>query len=53
MRLLRRADRHRVDLSAGSVSYIEDCQVCCQPLLVHLECDDAGQLLRGWAERGD
>jgi hypothetical protein len=42
-----------VDLSAGSVSYIEDCQVCCQPLLIHLECDDAGQLLRGWAERGD
>jgi hypothetical protein len=42
-----------VDLSAGSVSYIEDCQVCCQPLLIKVECDDAGHLVRGWAERGD
>jgi len=22
----------RVDLSAGSQSYVEDCQVCCQPI---------------------
>ena len=42
-----------VDLSAGSHSYIEDCQVCCQPLLVSIECDDAGALVRGYAQRGD
>lgn len=41
-----------IDLSGGSRSYIEDCQICCQPLLVHLECDAEGALLRGWAERG-
>jgi hypothetical protein len=42
-----------VDLSAGSRSYIEDCQVCCQPLLVNIECGAGGQLRRAWAERGD
>jgi hypothetical protein len=42
-----------IDLSAGSLSYIEDCQVCCQPMVIHLECDAAGNLERGWAERGD
>lgn len=24
----------RVDLSAGSQAYVEDCQVCCQPMTV-------------------
>ncbi len=24
----------RVDLSVGGQSYVEDCQVCCQPMLV-------------------
>ncbi|MCB1738996.1 MAG: CPXCG motif-containing cysteine-rich protein [Gammaproteobacteria bacterium] len=28
-----------VDLSAGSASYVEDCPVCCQPILVHLVSD--------------
>ena len=42
-----------IDLSAGSHSYIEDCQVCCQPMSVHLDCDDEGGLRRGWAERSD
>jgi hypothetical protein len=26
----------QVDLSAGNQDYIEDCQVCCQP--IHLSC---------------
>ena len=43
----------RIDLSTGSQTYIEDCQVCCQPMVIHLECDEAGNLARGWAERGD
>ena len=30
-----------VDFSAGPQSYIEDCQVCCQPMEVTL-CEDAG-----------
>lgn len=28
-----------LDLSAGSQTYTEDCQVCCQPLLVRLQVD--------------
>jgi hypothetical protein len=33
-----------VDFSAGSQSYIEDCQVCCQPMvmLAVLEPDGGG-----------
>lgn len=29
-----------VDLSAGAQSYIEDCQVCCQPMQVSYEVDE-------------
>ena len=29
-----------VDTSAGSQSYIDDCQVCCQPMQVAIEVDD-------------
>lgn len=29
-----------VDVSAGSSSYIEDCQVCCRPMQVDVEVDD-------------
>jgi hypothetical protein len=28
-----------VDLSGGSAEYVEDCQVCCQPILVRLKVD--------------
>lgn len=30
-----------VDLSAGSARYTEDCQVCCHPLVITLNVDDA------------
>ena len=33
-----------VDLSAGSFSYVEDCHVCCQPIELVGEVDDAGAL---------
>ena len=33
-----------VDLSAGPFSYIEDCQVCCQPIELAGEVDEAGRL---------
>jgi hypothetical protein len=33
-----------VDLSAGSATYVEDCQVCCQPIEMSCEVDDAGRL---------
>ena len=33
-----------VALSAGSFSYVEDCQVCCQPIELVGDVDDAGAL---------
>jgi hypothetical protein len=33
-----------IDLSGGSQSYIEDCQVCCQPIEMNLSVTDAGEL---------
>jgi hypothetical protein len=42
-----------VDLSAGAASYIEDCQVCCQPIELKLEVDDAGTLTAVSARRAD
>jgi hypothetical protein len=29
-----------LDLSGGSATYTEDCQVCCRPMLVRLTVDD-------------
>lgn len=29
-----------VDLSAGSQQYVEDCSVCCQPMLIRLSVDE-------------
>ena len=31
-----------IDASGGSQDYIEDCQVCCQPIEFHIEVDDSG-----------
>ena len=28
-----------LDLSAGGQAYIEDCQVCCQPMQIRFEAD--------------
>jgi hypothetical protein len=40
-----------VDLSAGSFRYIEDCQVCCQPIELVGEVDDDGALSELTADR--
>jgi hypothetical protein len=40
-----------VDLSAGPFSYIEDCQICCQPIELEGETDGAGALVRLTANR--
>jgi hypothetical protein len=29
-----------LDVAAGSQSYVEDCQVCCQPMMVSVEVRD-------------
>jgi hypothetical protein len=31
-----------LDLSGGSAVYAEDCPVCCRPMTVRLNVDDAG-----------
>jgi len=41
-----------VDLSAGSFRYVEDCQVCCQPIELEGEVDEDGTLLGVTAGRG-
>jgi hypothetical protein len=33
-----------IDLSAGSSTYVEDCQVCCQPIEFRVTVDHAGAL---------
>lgn len=33
------AFRIDVDASAGSCSYIQDCEVCCRPITITLETD--------------
>lgn len=40
-----------IDLSAGSFRYIEDCQVCCQPIDLAGEVDDDGVLSALTADR--
>jgi hypothetical protein len=42
-----------VDLSAGSFSRVEDCQVCCRPIQLCCEIDDEGRLLSVKPERMD
>lgn len=34
-----------LDLSAGSSTYIEDCQVCCQPIELRVTVNDEGELM--------
>lgn len=33
----------QVDASAGDQDYIEDCQVCCRPINVHVHIDEDGE----------
>ena len=41
------------DASAGSCTYVEDCQVCCQPMEMELRVNDDGTLRGLVARRGD
>jgi hypothetical protein len=42
-----------VDVSSGSFSYVEDCQVCCQPIELAGEVDGGGALVGIVAGRAD
>jgi hypothetical protein len=43
----------RLDLSAGSATYTEDCQICCQPIEFDVHVDAAGTLEGLELRRGD
>jgi hypothetical protein len=43
----------RLDLSAGSQSYVEDCQVCCQPIQLAVQVAEDGSLEAVTPERMD
>jgi len=42
-----------VDASAGLCTYVEDCQVCCQPIDMELRVDENGAFSELVARRGD
>jgi hypothetical protein len=41
------------DASAGPCIYVEDCQVCCQPIEMELRVDEHGALDEILTRRGD
>jgi hypothetical protein len=43
----------QVDLTAGSFVYVEDCQICCQPIELFVEVNDAGRLTAVNPQRTD
>ena len=42
-----------VDLSAGDHDYVEDCRICCRPIVFRIETDAAGALRRVEVRRED
>jgi Cysteine-rich CPXCG len=42
-----------IDLSGGSSTYVEDCQVCCQPIEFRVTVDHAGALVTLETVRSD
>lgn len=42
-----------VDGSAGAQEYIEDCQVCCRPIVFQIEVDHQGDLCSVQVKRDD
>ncbi|HET9862514.1 MAG TPA: CPXCG motif-containing cysteine-rich protein [Steroidobacteraceae bacterium] len=43
----------QADASGGSCIYVEDCQVCCQPIEMALKVDEDGRFLGLVTRRGD
>ena len=43
----------QLDTTAGSARFVEDCQVCCQPIEFDLEVDSAGVFVSLSTLRGD
>jgi hypothetical protein len=42
-----------VDVSAGSAEYVEDCQVCCRPIVFRVTADPHGEVLSVELRRDD
>ncbi len=42
-----------VDASAGSQEYIEDCQVCCRPIVFRVAAGDDGNVTQVETRRDD
>ena len=42
-----------IDGSAGTQCYVEDCEVCCQPIEIRCDFDLDGQLEQFQARRSD
>lgn len=42
-----------IDASAGDASYIEDCQICCQPIRITVHTDGRGTPNQITAHRED
>lgn len=34
----------RIDMTGGSFEYVEDCQICCQPITMKVEVNEFGEL---------
>jgi len=43
----------RIDLTANDPGYVEDCQVCCQPIEFSIEREDGGALIAVRLQRMD
>lgn len=41
-----------VDASAGDAEYVEDCQVCCRPIVFRLQVDGDGDIALGTSREG-
>lgn len=42
-----------IDVSSGSGHYIEDCYICCQPILFQIRCGHLGEFISADLYRDD
>ena len=42
-----------IDMSAGNQEYIEDCEVCCRPIVFHIVVDEDSERAKVSTRRDD
>ena len=42
-----------IDVSAGTAEYVEDCRVCCRPIVFHVAADPGAEVLSVELRRDD